>query len=311
MNGHIVVAGSINMDFVIRTPHHPQLGETVIGGSFQTFPGGKGANQSVAASRAGANVKLIGRVGNDSFGESLMQTLIKDKIDTSFIQIDDSTATGVAFIIVDYNTGENNIVLAEGANGKVTPQQILAAQEIFNGASVFTFNLECPLPALAQAVKFAKKYGAKVVMNPAPYQPLPADMLAEVDYLIPNQIEISSLLNSPSLVGSLHAIEEAVGKMQREGGLHNVIVTLGEKGALVIENGRATHIPSYPVKPVDTVAAGDAFVGSFSVAISEGRSLLDAARFGNATGAIAVTRPGAQPSMPTRTEIEQFMRDRN
>ncbi len=307
MQSHIVVAGSINMDFVIRTPHHPQLGETVIGGSFQTFPGGKGANQSVAAARAGASVILIGRIGKDSFGSELTSILNQDGIDTSYVQIDPEITTGVAFIIIDDTTGQNNIVLAEGANGRLSPEHIDAAKAAFNGASLFTFNLECPMNALENAVFLAKQNGARIVLNPAPFQTLPQTMLSNIDYLIPNQIEVSSLLGESNLEGDISKIIDKVGQMQDKGVLKDVIVTLGSDGALVIENGKGTHLPAYPVKAVDTVAAGDAFVGAFSTAINEGLPLLEAARWGNAAGALAVTKHGAQPSLPTRKDLERFL----
>jgi len=307
MKSHIVVAGSINMDFVIRTPHHPQIGETVIGGSFQTFPGGKGANQSVAAARAGATVKLIGRVGHDNFGDALIQILIDDQIDTTYIQKDENTSTGVAFIIVDDTTGQNNIVLAEGANGMLTVAHVAEAENAFIDANVFAFNLEVPLPALQHAVRLAQKHSTKIVMNPAPYHPLPDEMLSAIDYIILNQVEASALLGDPSLENNLDGIIAGIGKIQSTGKLKVIVVTLGDRGALIIENGQGIHLPAYTVKAVDTVAAGDAYVGAFSAAIDQGFGLVDAARRGNAAGALAVTRRGAQPSLPTRLEIEQFL----
>ncbi len=308
MSGHIVAVGSINMDLVIRTPHHPQLGETVMGGSFQTFPGGKGANESVAAARLGATVKLIGCVGTDGFGDALLQTIRADKIDTTYIRQHATMPTGVAFILVDDTTGQNNIVLAEGANGSVTAKTVSESEKAFEGASVLTLNLECTLEAIERAVELAQKYSVRVVFNPAPYQPLPRKLLADVDYLILNQIEIISLLGRPIPVEDHKALSAAVKNMQADKLLRNVIVTLGEDGSLAIPlNEEATHLPAYAVKAVDTVAAGDAFVGAFAVAISEGYSTLEAARWGNAAGALAVTKSGAQPSLPTRAEFNRFL----
>lgn len=307
MAGHVVVAGSINMDFVIRTPHQPQLGETVIGGSFQTFPGGKGANQAVAAARTEAAVKLIGRVGNDNIGDALIQNLINDHVDTTHIQKDDSIATGVAFILVDDITGQNIIVLAEGANGMLIPDHISQAENSFIDADVFTFNLEVPLPALQHAVRLAQKHETKIVMNPAPYSPLTDELLAAIDYIILNEVEMSMLLDDPDLKNDRERIIFEVRQRQSSGKIKDVVVTLGDQGALVISGGNGVHLPAFRVKAIDTVAAGDAFVGAFSAAISQGYDLKEAARRGNAAGALAVTRRGAQPSLPTRIEIDQFL----
>ncbi len=307
MQEHIVVVGSINMDFVIRTPHHPQLGETVPGGSFQTFPGGKGANQAVAVARAEGRVQLIGRVGNDNFGDTLIEVLINDQVDTTYIQKDEKTATGVAFILVDDVTGQNNIVLAAGANGMLTVEHVSDAENAFIDAQVFTFNLEVPIPALQHAVRLARKHANKIVMNPAPYQPLPDEMLSAIDIIILNQVEVAALLGEPGLENNRERIVAGVQKQQSLGKVKDVVVTLGDQGALVISGGHSLYLPAFRVKAIDSVAAGDAFVGAFSAAISQGYELKEAARRGNAAGALAVTRRGAQPSLPTRLEIEQFL----
>ena len=300
MSGHILAIGSINMDLVIRTPHYPQPGETVMGGSFQTFPGGKGANQSVAAARLGANVVLIGRVGKDGFGDALLQTIKNDGVDIRYIQRDAIMPTGVAFILVDNQDGQNVIVLAEGANGNISTEDVFKHQEVFEDAKVLMMNFECPLPALEKAIHLAKQKNIPVVLNPAPYHPFPAAMLAQIDYLITNQIEISQLLGANQMIEDIQQIVEAVREHKQ---LNNVIITLGEKGALVIEKGNSTHIEAYKVTPVDTVAAGDAFIGAFSVAIAEGKPSITAACWGNAAGALAVTKRGAQPSLPTRADL--------
>ncbi len=304
MREYILAVGSINMDLVIRTPHYPQPGETVLGGNFQTFPGGKGANQAVAAARLDANVLLIGKVGQDSFGDAMLQTIQNDRVDIQCIQRDPKLPTGVAFIIVDETSGQNIIVLAAGANSNVTPLDVAAYTPFFKQAKVLMMNLECPLPAIEKAVELAKQeQDIIVVLNPAPYRQLSPELLRRVDVLVPNQIEISQLLGISSTTADIQDIIRLVGERQSRGELNQVVITLGEKGALVIENGKSTAIPAHQVTPVDTVAAGDAFVGALSVALSEGKSLLEAAHWGNAAGALAVTKQGAQPSLPTRQAL--------
>lgn len=298
MNGKIVVVGSLNMDLVVRAPRHPQIGETIIGSDFRTYPGGKGANQAVAAARLGAMVRMIGRVGQDDFGEALVRNATENGVDTSYIQRDPDTATGVALITVDAN-GQNTIVVASGANARVTPQEVDNAEAAFADASVLVLQLECPLPAVARAVEVAHRYDLAVVLNPAPAQPLEAPLLAGVDYLIPNQTELA-------LLAGVKRLSEAVETLQNWG-VRNVIVTLGEAGALVVVNGNENHLPAHRVDVVDTTAAGDAFVGAFAVALTEGLEIQAAADWGNAAGALAVTRDGAQPSLPTRAELDQFL----
>jgi ribokinase len=298
VSGHIVVVGSLNMDLVVRAPHHPKPGETIIGSDFRTFPGGKGANQAVAAARLGATVKMIGRVGTDAFGESLLQTLAKDNVDTSHILRDSEAPTGIALITVD-TAGQNTIVVASGANAQVTPEDVSWAEQIFAGASVLILQLECPLKAVTRAVELAREHGVRVVLNPAPAQPLDPKLLARVDYLVPNQTELA-------LLTGLDSMRDAARRLQ-DWGVRGIVLTLGEEGALVVEGNRETRIPPYPVTVVDTTAAGDAFVGAFAVALIHGRSTLDAGRWGNAAGALAVTRAGAQPSLPARAELEEFL----
>ena len=298
MSGHIVVVGSLNMDLVVRTPRLPTIGETIIGSDFHTFPGGKGANQAVAAARLGGSVKMIGRVGSDSFGETLLETVSQDKVDTAHIIQDAEAATGVAFITVD-STGQNTIVVASGANAKLSPDDIDKAEQAFKGAAVLLLQLESPLNAVNHAIELARTHGARVMLNPAPAQLLDVDFLSRVDYLVPNQTELA-------LMTGMESIPEAVSALEAIG-LQRVIVTLGEGGVLVVEGGQEIHLPAHRVQVVDTTAAGDAFVGAFAVALTEGHPTLTAASWGNAAGALAVTHPGAQPSLPTRSEFENFL----
>lgn len=298
MKGHIVVVGSLNMDLVVRTPRLPSVGETIIGSDFHIFPGGKGANQAVAAARLGGKVKLIGRVGSDSFGETLIETVARDNVDADHVLKDPQAATGVALITVDSN-GQNTIVVASGANAKLSPEDIDNAREAFEGAAVLLLQLESPLKAVNHAIDLARGHGAKVVLNPAPAQLLDLEFLSRVDYLVPNQTELALMTGMESIPDAVKALEAF--------GLKHVIVTLGDQGVLVVDEGQAVNLPAHPVQVVDTTAAGDAFVGAFAVALTEGHPVLTAASWGNAAGALAVTRAGAQPSLPTRTEFENFL----
>src|SRR5512139_1282138 len=298
-SGHIVVVGSINMDLVVRAPHLPQPGETIIGSDFKTFPGGKGANQAVAAARLGGHVKMIGRVGNDAFGEQLLQTLRADRIDTTFVQLDTAAPSGVALITVE-EAGQNTIVVASGANARVTPADVDAAAAAFAGASVLLLQLECPLPTVRHAIEVARQHQVRVILNPAPSQPLDAQLLSQIDYLVPNQIELSLLTQAGSP-------EEGVKRLKALG-VKQVVVTLGGDGAAVFDDDQAYQLPPHQVNVVDTTAAGDAFVGGFAVALVESKSTRAAAEWGNAAGALAVTRAGAQPSLPTRAELGEFLK---
>ncbi len=302
MKNQIVVVGSLNMDLVVRTLRHPQIGETVLGYDFRTYPGGKGANQAVAAARLGGRVRMIGRVGNDQFGEALLQTVKAAGVDTRYITKDETSPTGVAFITVD-DRGKNTIVVAAGANTRLSPDEIDAAREAFRDASILLLQLEIPLIAVERAIDIAKEYGVQIVLNPAPAQLLDATLLQSVDYLLPNQTELALLAGQESTEA---AIEVLLGL-----GIRKMVVTLGEEGALVVDDGRQIHLPAYPVSVVDTTAAGDAFAGAFAVALGEGLSIQEAATWGNAAGALTVTRAGAQPSLPWRDEFNHFLAERS
>jgi len=298
MRDGIVVVGSINMDLVVRAPRLPQLGETLLGGDFQTFPGGKGANQAVACARLGANVRMIGRVGNDAFGEELLADIAKNGVDVSAIQRDKQAATGVALITVT-ESGDNAIVVAGGANGKVTAQDIEKNESLFRQAALLVVQLECPLPAVERAINLARNFGVRIVLNPAPAQKLPDELLSKVDFLIPNQTELNLLTGEREM-------DRAIAHLQKVG-VQNLVVTLGGQGALIVAGETRTRIAAYQVEVVDTTAAGDAFVGAFAVALGEGKSTLEAAQMGVAAGALAVTKAGAQPSLPNHQELIHFM----
>ena len=297
MAGHIVVVGSLNMDLVVRSPRHPQPGETLLGSEFRTFPGGKGANQAVAAARLGGQVKLIGRVGADAFGKSLIQTLANDGVDTGQVK-QLGVATGVALITVD-GAGQNTIVVVPGANGELSPPDLWSAASAFEGASVVVMQLEIPVLTVAYAADLAHRHGACVVLNPAPAQALEASLLKNVDYLVPNQPEAAFLTGQSSP-------REAARRL-RASGARSVVVTLGDQGVLIMDDEGEAQFEPHRVQVVDTTAAGDAFIGAFAVALAEGRLAREAAAWGNAAGALAVTRAGAQPSLPTRDELEKLL----
>lgn len=296
----ILVVGSLNADLVVRAPRFPQPGETISGEDLQVIPGGKGANQAVAAARLGANVSMLGRVGKDNFGDFLLDNLKQNNVDTASIQRDDA-ATGTATIIVDAN-GQNSIVLSPGANGKVTPADVDHAS--FPKGGLLLLQLEIPTPTVLRAAQRARENGTRVILNPAPAQQLPDELIALADFLIPNEPELSLLAHQP--VTDLASAEKAA-NLLLERGAKNVIVTLGSKGALIVGKETRKHVDSFPVKVVDTTAAGDAFIGGFATSLLEDKSLEESVRFGCACGALAVTKFGAQPSLPTKQEVEQFV----
>jgi len=294
----ILVVGSINMDLVVRVPHSPKPGETVLGGDFETFPGGKGANQAVAAARMGGEVTMVGRVGNDDFGNTLIQGLVDDKIKTTHVIKDTKARTGVAMISVAAD-GENMIVVASGANANVSVEDVGNTRPLMRETDLLLVQLECPLETVTAAIELAKAYQIPVVLNPAPAQPLPKSLLQNVDYLTPNQSELLILSGETNLNAGIEKV--------RNWGLRNLIVTLGANGARVISEGIDQHLPAHEITAVDTTAAGDAFNGALAVAIAEGKPLLEAVSYGMAAGALASTKRGAQPSLPTRDAVENLL----
>jgi ribokinase len=295
----IVVVGSLNMDLIARTSRIPAPGETILGHDFRTAPGGKGANQAVAAARAGARVRMVGRVGRDAFGEELLANLDANEVDHRFVLRDETAATGVAVIVVD-DAGENSIVVLSGANMQLTPADVEAAEAAIAEADLMLLQLEIPLPAVQRAAELGRKHGVQVVLNPAPARSLPADLLRLIDVLIPNETETALLTGMP--IDTIPDLKAAAAALRAQGPAA-VILTLGARGALLSTADQMLLAPAFPVMPVDTTAAGDAFAGGFGAALAGGKSLFEAVRQGNAAGALAATRLGAQPSLPTRSEI--------
>jgi ribokinase len=303
MNGQVTVVGSLNMDLVIRTPRMPLPGETIKGYDFHVIPGGKGANQAVAVARQGAQVTMIGRVGDDDFGRAQQRCLRQENIDLSFLTIDPQQATGVAIITLD-EAGQNNITLSAGANGTMTVRHIESAQEAIKSADMLLCQLEVPLESVTRAIEIASESSVPVLLNPAPAYQLTRSLLAKVTYLIPNETEASLLTGIE--VKDIDSAKVAARQLQQLG-VQTVILTLGANGAVVAHAGDCVHEPAIQVNVVDTTAAGDAFVGSFAVAVTEGKSVLEAVKFAKHAAALTVTKLGAQPSIPTRQEVERFI----
>ncbi len=302
----VTVVGSLNMDLVVRAPHMPKPGETIIGNDFQTVPGGKGANQAVAAARLGAQVSMVGRLGGDAFAGPLLENLMAAGVDHTFVSQDPEAATGVALIVVD-DTGQNSIVVVSGANMRLWPADVEAAEGAIAAADVLLLQLESPLETVTRAAEVARSHGVPVILNPAPARLFPPTLLSLVDVLIPNESETELLSGMP--VGN-QAEAEAAAQVLRASGVGTVLLTLGARGALLAAEARPQLFPAFEVKPVDTTAAGDAFVAGFAVAMAEGKELSEAVRWGNAAGALATTQLGAQPSLPTRRVLETFLTER-
>jgi ribokinase len=293
----IVVVGSLNLDLVVRVDRLPGPGETVSGGDVFRNPGGKGANQAVAAARLGRAVAMVGRVGDDAAGRELLASLEGDGVDTAHVRAVDGVPSGAAFITVGQD-GENQIVVSPGANARLAPEHVAAAEAALRAAAVTMVQLEVPLEAVAAAVRTA---AGRVVLNPAPVRDLPAELLAEVDVLVPNRVELAQLAGAP-VPGTVEEAAALAGRLPTRA----AVVTLGADGALVVEDGRAGHVPAVPVRPVDTTAAGDAFCGGLADALAGGAALQDAARWAVRVAAAACTRPGAQASLPTPEEARRL-----
>ncbi len=304
----VVVVGSLNMDFVVRTARLPGPGETVLGHGFQMIPGGKGANQAVAAAKLGfasVAVRMVGRVGMDVFADRLKASLAGAGVDVSAVHASRSQPTGVALIAVD-GAGQNQIVAASGANAELAASDAEAMRRVFRGARIALFQLESPLATVAAALRIAREEGLQTILDPAPAQILSAEMLRNVDILTPNETEALTLLGrGPRRIVPDEA--RAVARDVSALGAHMTVLKLGDAGCLFEGAGEAYHVPGFVVEAVDSTGAGDMFNAALAIALAEGAPMPHALRFANAAAAISVTRHGAQPSAPSRADVDVFL----
>ncbi len=295
----ILILGSSNTDMTVRTAALPLPGQTLIGGDFVMGPGGKGANQAVAARRLGGDAALVCKVGRDVFGDNAVKHYEAEGLDVSGVLRSDKPS-GVALINVD-DKAENSIVVAPGANMDVTEADIDAVAPQIRAARILLLQLEIPVPAVLKAARTGHAAGALVVLNPAPYAPVPEELFRYVDLFIPNETELSAFagITVCDRASTLEAARVMTGK-----GVKKIIVTLGSRGSLIFDGWMAEDVAACKVQAVDTTAAGDTYCGALCVGLSEGMSLVEAAAFASKASALSVTRPGAQNSMPYRNEIK-------
>ncbi|MGE3805843.1 MAG: ribokinase [Gemmataceae bacterium] len=307
----ILVVGSLNIDFVINTPRHPAAGQTLSGSRFDVFPGGKGANQAYGAAKLGGQVAMLGQLGNDAHAGWLRQHLKEGGVDTAVIQNDDTVSSGVAFIIIEADSGQNRIIIVPGANGTFSSARLEASEKLFAGAGFVLLQLEVPLETTVRAAKLGKQHGACVILDPAPAQPIGRDLLELVDYVTPNETELEALTGgdtSPPAEPHAELVRRA--EMLRDLGARKVIVKRGGQGATLVSEAGSCSWPALPVNAVDTTAAGDCFNAAFAVALAEGKSEDEAGLFATTAASISVTRAGAQPSMPNRIEVDRALAER-
>lgn len=295
----VVIFGSINMDLVVKTPRFPQPGETLTGHTFFTAPGGKGANQAVAVGKLGVQAKMIGRVGSDVFGKTLLESLRNSGVDTTLVVLDDEKPSGTAVIFVD-DRAENEIVIVAGANGVVGEADLRRLDDELKQGEQLLLQLEVPLEIVLAAAKLSHEKGAVVIFDPAPVKPLPDKIYQYVDVITPNETEASALVGF-EVNDEVSAAKAAT--ILRERGVREVVIKMGSKGAYWDDGRQKAFIPAYKVKAVDTVAAGDAFNGALAAGLAVGLSMEEALRWGMAGGALSTTRSGAQPSLANREEL--------
>ncbi|MHB1393017.1 MAG: ribokinase [Clostridia bacterium] len=300
----IAVVGSLNMDLVTYTARMPVTGETIMGKNFRQIPGGKGANQADAIAKLGAEVKMIGCVGYDDMGNTLLEALQNDGVDVARVKRVDGISTGIASITVDAS-GNNCIIVVPGANHKLSIEDLQASYEVIQNSEVVVAQLEVPIETVKFAIKTAKQMGKLTILNPAPAIELEDEFLSNVDILVPNDTELELLSGiQVNKVGDL----ESAAQILINKGVRELIVTLGSKGCIHINKSGSKAYPAYKVNAIDTTAAGDSFIGALSAAISEGKSFEEAIGFAMAVGALTVTKEGAQSSLPLREEVEAFIR---
>jgi ribokinase len=299
MNEIITVIGSSNTDMVVKSKRLPAPGETIIGGEFGMYPGGKGANQAVAAARLGGNVHFVGKRGNDIFGTQASSLLNDEGINTSYFSTDPDLPSGVALISVD-EKGENCIVVASGANAAITPKDLEAVKPLIEKSSIVLLQLEIPIETVEYAATIASDRGVIIILNPAPAQTLSSSLLKKISIITPNETEAEILTGIP--ITDISTAEQAAMAL-KEKGVQTVIITLGADGALVYHQNQFTKVDTVPVVAIDTTAAGDVFNGALAVSLADGNTVEDAARYACKAAAISVTRMGAQSSAPTKNEV--------
>jgi len=298
----IVVVGSSNMDLVVKSPRIPAIGETVLGEDFIMTPGGKGANQAVAAAKLGAQVSLVAKLGDDMFARASVGNLKQAGVDTEYVVQTQEAPSGVALITVD-RAGDNVIVVAPGANGLLSTEDVAAARSAIASAGAMLLQLEVPLATVEFAARLANDCGIPVILDPAPAQELDSALLAMVDILTPNESE-AMILTGAEVTDEDSARAACRDLLAR--GVKAVILTMGASGFLLADGERMQFVPAVEVDAVDATAAGDAFAGSLAVGLAQGKAILDAALFANYVAALSVTKMGAQSAMPSRTEAEDF-----
>ena len=299
----IVVIGSLNMDMTVYTPRHPQIGETILGDSLFINPGGKGGNQAVAAARLGAAVHMVGKTGKDSFGEQLRANLKTNGVDTEWILCDTECATGTALITVDAR-GANSIIVIPGSNMRLSPSDIDRAKGLISQCQLIIMQLEIPLETVLRAAQIAHKQGVKVILNPSPAKSLSQEMLELVDILVINETELALL--TQSRVDAKQSLLNAARRLKRMTPA-DVVLTLGNRGSWWLGDMEFQKLPAFSVQAIDTIAAGDAFIGGLAVALLENQPMVEALRWGNAAGALATTRKGAQSSLPERNCVVELL----
>jgi len=304
MRKHVLVVGSINMDLVIQADL-PRPGETRFGDHFRMVPGGKGANQAVAAARLGGRTAMVGRVGGDAFADVLTRNLADVGVDVSCVARDPQEATGVALIVVQPG-GQNSILLASGANMRLRPEDLDQAEGLFEAAAAVLLQFESPLDVVDRALDLARKHGCRAVLDAGPAVDAPPQMLAKAHVLSPNETETEALLHME--IRDMDSAFEAAHRFH-DMGVETVLLKLGSRGAVLVSEEEEEWFPAFEIEPVDTTAAGDAFTAAVAVAMADGKNLREAVVFANAAGALTCLRPGAQPSLPGRGEVEDFLRE--
>lgn len=308
MSKKITVFGSFIVDLMARTPHLPVPGETVKGSMFKMSPGGKGFNQGVAAYKAGGEVTMITKLGKDTFGQVAVEAMQSLSMDTSYLLYTTEAETGTALIMVDEVTSQNEIVVVPGAGNTITEAEVDSFEAVLAESRYLLTQLETNSTSIERAILLAAKHGVKIILNPAPVQEISEEMLSKVYLITPNEVE-AEILTGIKIEDE--ACAQKAAKWFKDRGVKNVIITLGGRGVFISSEDKEGIIPAYRVAAVDTTGAGDAFNGGLVTALAEGQDLWEASRFANALAALSVQKIGAMPSMPTRVEIEAFIRENN